>query len=139
MPTDLLLERAPAPPEALPAASRFVTLEEYFAMTVASERRIEYIDGAIFVMDGVTLFHSSIQINMTRILLQQLAGSDYGIHSSNVSVHIAPSTYFFPDLCAVRGAGRVARSGAALVNPVLVVEALSKSTAHKDRGIDFAA
>ena len=135
MSSDLLLEKAPSAPEAVPAASDFVTLEEYFAIAAESERRAEYIDGEIFFMDGVTLFHSSIQINMIRILLQQLAEIDYAIHSSNVSVHVAPSAYLFPDLCVVRGAGQVARRGTALLNPVFVVEVLSKSTARKDRGI----
>lgn len=135
MSTDLLLEKTPSTHEAIPAASAFVTLEEYFVMTAESEHRIEYIDGEIFVMDGVTLFHSSIQVNVTVGLYNQLADTDYAIHSSNVSVNVAPSAYLFPDLCVVRGAGRLARRGTALVNPVLVVEVLSKSTAYKDRGI----
>ena len=135
MTTDMLLEKTPSPSQAVSPASNFVTLEDYFAMTAESEHRIEYIDGEIFVMDGVTLFHSSIQINMTRILLQQLDEIEYRIHSSNVSVHVAPSAYLFPDLCVVRGAGRVARVGTALLNPILVIEVLSKSTASKDRGI----
>lgn len=135
MSTDLLLEKTPSTPEAVSAASDFVTLEEYFTIAAESECKVEYIDGEIFFMDGVTLFHSSIQINMIRILLQQLAEIDYAIHSSNVSVHVSPSAYIFPDLCVVRGAGQVARRGTALLNPVLVVEVLSKSTARKDRGV----
>ena len=86
-------------------------------------------------MDGVTLFHGRIQINVAVGLYNELIAAEYAIFSSNVSVHIAPSAYFFPDLCVVRGAGRVARVGTALLNPVLVVEVLSKSTASKDRGI----
>ena len=135
MSTDLLLEKTPSTPEAVAAASDFVTLEDYFAIAAESECRVEYIDGELFFMDGVTLFHSSIQINITGFLYNQLDATDYGIHSSNVSVHVAPSAYIFPDLCIVRGAGQVARRGTALLNPVLVVEVLSKSTARKDRGI----
>ena len=135
MSSDLLLEKAPSAPAVVPAASDFVTLQDYFAIAAESERRVEYIDGELFFMDGVTLFHSSIQINITGFLYNQLDATDYGIHSSNVSVHVAPSAYLFPDLCVVRGAGQVARRGTALLNPVFVVEVLSKSTARKDRGI----
>lgn len=119
MSSDLLLEKAPSAPEAV-AASDFVTLEEYFAIAAESEFKVEYIDGEIFFMDGVTLFHSSIQINITGFLYNQLDATEYGIHSSNVSVHISPSAYLFPDLCVVRGAGQVARRGTALLNPVFV-------------------
>ena len=135
MSSDLLLEKAPSAPEAVPAASDFVTLEDYFAIAAESERKVEYIDGEIFFMDGVTLFHSSIQINITGFLYNQLDATEYGIHSSNVSVHISPSAYLFPDLCVVRGAGQIARRGTALLNPVFVVEVLSKSSVRKDRGI----
>ena len=134
MSTEMLLEKAPTQ-EVMPAASDFVTLEDYFAIAAEREERIEYIDGEIFIMGGVTLFHSSIQINMIRILLNQLVETDYAIHSSNVSVHVSSSAYLFPDLCAVRGLGRVARRGTALVNPALVVEVLSKSTAYRDHGV----
>ena len=135
MSTDLLLEKTPSTPEAVAAASDFVTLEDYFAIAAESECRVEYIDGEIFLMDGVSFVHGRIQINMIRILLQQLAEDEYVIQSSNVSVHVASSAYLFPDLCVVRDRERPARVGTALLNPVLVVEVLSKSTARKDRGI----
>ena len=134
MSTDSLLEKSPAR-EAVPAVSGFVTLEGYFAIAAESEYKVEYIDGELFFMDGVTLFHSSIQTNITGFLFIQLAASEYAIHSSDVNVQVSPSAYFFPDLCVVRGAARPAPVGTALLNPVLVVEVLSQSTAHKDLGV----
>ncbi|MCY4466949.1 MAG: Uma2 family endonuclease [Chloroflexi bacterium] len=130
MSTDLLLEKTPSAP-----SRDFVTLKDYLAIAAKVEERIEYIDGELFFMDGVTLFHGRIQTNVTVGLYNQLVAAEYAIFSSNVSVHIAPSAYFFPDLCVVRGAGQIARRGAALLNPALVVEVLSPSTAHKDLGV----
>ena len=135
MSSDLLLEKALSAPEAVPPASDFITLEDYFAIAAESDCRVEYIDGELFLMDGVSFVHGRVQINIIRILLQQLAEDEYVIQSSNVSVHVAPSAYLFPDLCVVRDRERPARVGTALLNPVLVVEVLSKSTARKDRGI----
>ncbi len=134
MSTDSLLEKSPAR-EAVPAVSGFVTLEDYFAIAAEVEERIEYIDGEIFYMDGVTFAHGRIQVSVTVGLCDQLPIAEYAIFSSNVSVHIGPSAYFFPDLCVVRGVARPAPVGTALLNPVLVVEVLSQSTAHKDLGV----
>ncbi|MYE78025.1 MAG: Uma2 family endonuclease [Chloroflexi bacterium] len=134
MSTEILLEKAPTR-ETIPAASDFVTLEDYFAIAAEREERIEYIDGEIFFMDGVTFAHGRIQINVIRILLGQLAADEYVIQSSSVSVHIDPSAYLLPDLSVIRGREQPARRGTALVNPALVVEVLSKSTAYRDHGV----
>ncbi len=133
MSTDLLLEKTPSTPEAVAAASDFVTLEDYFAIAAESECKVEYIDGEIFFMDGVSFVHGRVQINMIRILLTQLDADNYVIHSSDVSVRASRTGYFFPDLCVVRGVERAASGTTNLLNPALVVEVISPSSRNKDR------
>lgn len=132
MSSDLLLEKAPSAPEAVPAASDFVTLEEYFAIAAESDFKVEYIDGEIFYMPGVTNIHGEIQINLA-IALAHLIGAGYKLLSSDVSVQCAPSVVFFPDLIVVRTPARYAGEHTDLLNPVLVVEVISPSSRNKDR------
>lgn len=134
MSSDLLLEKAPSAPEAVPAASDFVTLEDYFAIAAESERKVEYIDGEIFYMPGVTNIHGEIQINLA-IALAHLRGAGYKLLSSDVSVQCAPSIVFFPDLIAVRSPARYAGEHTDLLNPALVVEVISPSSRYRDRSV----
>ena len=132
MSTDLLLEKTPSTPEAVAAASDFVTLEDYFAIAAESECKVEYIDGEIFFMPGVTNMHGEIQINLA-IALAHLRGAGYKLLSSDVSIQCAPSFVFFPDLIVVRNPARYAGEHTDLLNPALVVEVISPSSRNKDR------
>ncbi len=132
MSSDLLLEKAPPVPAVVPAASDFVTLEDYFAIAAESEFKVEYIDGEIFYMPGVTNIHGEIQINLA-IALAHLRGAGYKLLSSDVSVQCAPSVFFFPDLIVVRNPARYAGDHTDLLNPALVVEVISPSSRNKDR------
>ena len=108
MSTDMLLAKTPSTPEAVAAASDFVTLEDYFAIAAESECKVEYIDGEIFFMDGVTLFHSSIQINITGFLYNQLDATDYArFYKEKAHVH---SQALIRMLCQTRHLGRLVKS-----------------------------
>jgi Uma2 family endonuclease len=119
---------------------RRYTLEEYFALELASEEKYEYFDGEIFNMSGASLDHEQIVANIIFALRERLRGRPCRVLPSNTRV-IVPSQppYRYPDLTALCGEIQKRKVGGidALTNPSLIVEVLSPSTEAYDRGDEF--
>ncbi len=130
MSTDVLLRDAPTPD--VSDKREFVTLERYFEVSAESHTRVEYLDGELFIMDGVRYEHGAIQMAIGGFLFAQLTHPEYVLLSSNVRIRASQTAYFFPDLTVVRGKPRFAPGRNDLLNPVLVVEVLSPSTRSRD-------
>ena len=137
MPADVILRDAPAPVSAREHGS--IALEQYFKIVANSDTRVEYLDGELFFMDGVSYHHGAIQMLIGGMLYAQLAHTDYVLLSSNVSIRASQTAYFFPDLTVVRGKPRFAPGRNDLLNPVMVVEVLSPSTQNRDRLVKLPA
>ncbi len=119
---------------------RRYTLEEYFALELASEEKYEYFDGVIFNMSGASPAHERVVMNITINLSLMLRGRPCLLFSSNVRVKVPSATpYRYPDLTAVCDTPRYEKIGGieALTNPSLLVEVLSSSTEAYDRGDKF--
>ncbi len=119
---------------------RLYTLEEYFALELASEERYEYFDGEIFNMSGASPQHERVLMNMMVKLSNKLAGSSCQLFSSNIRVKVpAYLPYRYPDLTALCDTPQFENVGGidALINPSLIVEVLSHSTGNYDRGDKF--
>jgi len=120
---------------------RRYTLEEYFALELASEERFEYHNGEAFDLSGdANLAH--VQITSNLIFALHAAARAHGCHvfGSHLRVKVpAAPPYRYADLTACRGALRCEKIGGidALVNPSLIVEVLSPSTEAYDRGDKF--
>ncbi len=111
-----------------------LSVAEYLAWEAENEIKHEYIDGEVYAMSGGTGKHSSIMINITIAIGQQLGDSVCALHSSEMRVKVNDSRYVYPDLSAVCGKSSYEdESEISLLNPILVVEVTSPSSIEHDR------
>jgi Uma2 family endonuclease len=116
------------------------TLEEYFALERASERRFEYRDGDIVCMSGGSVAHAAIARNILSQLTVKLRGSSCRVYGSDLAVYVpAGRPYRYPDASVVCGDTQVEKVDGrdCLANPALLVEVLSPTSADYDRGTKF--
>lgn len=122
-------------------ASKRVTYAEYVALEAASEVKHEFISGAVVAMAGGTIEHGRLMSQLTFSLRRALEGRPCVVLPSDVRVRIrASDRATYPDLHVVCGEiERDPEDDQAVVNPVVIAEVLSSSTAESDRGDKFAA
>src|SRR4028118_133361 len=119
---------------------KYYTLEEYLELDYLSEEKIEYWDGNIFTLAGASANHNQIQFNCILALGNKLRGKGCRIFPSDMRVKVpAYSPYRHADLSALCGEARFENLGKQelLVNPSLIIEILSGSTAEFDYGYKF--
>ena len=116
------------------------TLEEYFELDRNSEANFEYFNGEVFEMSGVSPNHATIEVNLISNLSPVARDKGCQIFPANLRIKVpALPTYRYPDLSVVCGGAKFVEIGGlqCLVNPVLIVEVLSESTAAYDQGEKF--
>ena len=121
------------------------TVEEYLAFERTAEERHEYLDGVIYAMAGESPNHGRISMNLSISLGSQLRGSPCEAFSKDTKVRCGPylahtreGLYAYPDLVIVCGALQFHdQVQDVLLNPTVIVEVLSPSTAAFDRGEKF--
>ena len=109
--------------------------EEYFRLLERSASKYEYWDGFAVAMAGAQPGHVRIETNLIGELFGKLRGKDCLPLVSNQAVRLAGATgYVFPDAMVVCGKPEyIVRQGiGCLVNPTVVVEVISPSTATRD-------
>lgn len=121
-------------------AERRVTYAEYLALEQASETRNEYVAGTILAMAGGSIEHGRLMSRLTGLLSRALEGRPCVVLPSDVRVRIrAADRATYPDLHIVCGPlERDADDAQAVVNPIVIIEILSDTTAEGDRGDKFA-
>lgn len=105
-----------------------------------AEHKSEYLAGQIIAMAGASRAHYLIVTNVAASLTTQLENRDCEVYSSDMRVR-TPDTnlYTYPDVVVVCGEPQFEDSAFdTLLNPTLIVEALSPSTETKDRTTKFA-
>lgn len=117
----------------------FYTSEEYLEFERQAETRHEFLDGEIYEMAGANRRHNRISVNVVRLLDSQLLERDCNIYGSDMRVKIsAAEKYTYPDVVAVCGEELFEDENEdTLLNPMLIIEVLSKSTEAYDRGGKF--
>jgi Uma2 family endonuclease len=116
------------------------TLDEYFALERASERRFEYRDGEIVCMSGGSREHGRIASNVHARLAALVRGGDCRVYTADVAVFVPSAPpYRYPNASVVCGEERFREINGldALENPILLVEVLSPARADFDRGTKF--
>ncbi len=117
------------------------TPEEYLAFERKAETRHEYLDGEIYEMAGGSKRHNGISVNLIRLLGNQLLERDCSVYGSDMRVKITSTgKYTYPDFVGVCGEEFFeddSENEDTLLNPMLIVEVLSKSTEAYDRGAKF--
>lgn len=118
---------------------RLYTEAEYLALEDAASHKSEFVNGRIYAMSGASPNHSRIAVNLTRELATQLRGRPCDNFDDNVRVKVSRTgAYYYPDATALCGEPEFVGTGVPmLVNPSVIVEVLSDSTAAFDRGEKF--
>jgi Uma2 family endonuclease len=121
---------------------RLFTVDEYFALERASDVKHEYIDGEIIDMPGATPAHGLIDHQLMLWLGIQFLGEPRRcfVLGSDTRVRVSERQFVYADLTITCGelAYTFDRQPPTLINPTLVIEILSDSTADYDRGDKLA-
>jgi Uma2 family endonuclease len=120
-------------------ARDYYTPEEYLELEEAADYKSEYRDGEIVPMTGGTTNHNKIALNFAANLKFALRGQSYDIYIGDVRLWIPRyRQYTYPDVMVIQGEPLYTGTGTTTVmNPLLIVEVLSKSTKNYDQGDKF--
>lgn len=120
---------------------RLLSPEEYLAIERKAEFKSEYVDGVMYQMTGANYWHVQIVGNLTIHLGSQLLGRPCSVLPVDMKVRLPDSRkFFYPDLSVVCGEPQFHDQRTdVILNPVLIIEVLSKSTESFDRGNKFQA
>lgn len=117
----------------------YVTPEEYLEYERAAEYKNEYFDGEIVSMTGASRRHVLITLSIAAELRTQLRGRPCETYSSEMRVRMqSANLYMYPDVVVACGTPEFEDAEVdTLLNPLLIIEVLSKSTAKYDRTQKF--
>jgi Uma2 family endonuclease len=117
----------------------YLTPEEYLALERNAEFKSEYMDGVVYALAGASTRHNLIAANIIITLGIQLKGRDCRVYPSDLKVRVPNSKqFFYPDVSVVCGDDEFADGEQdVILNPALIVEISSESTAAFDRGKKF--
>ena len=123
----------------LPKISPIFTVAEYLEYERDALARHEFLDGTVYAMAGESPKHSSICFNLYGITHAQLRGKSCRGFSPNMKIAIDDKGLFaYPDLAIVCGEPIFHdKKQDVLLNPKVIFEVLSPSTASYDRGENF--
>ena len=118
---------------------RYLTPDEYLLIERRAETKSEYIDGVMYAMAGTSENHEMIVAAMVAALFDHFVDKPCRVYPGNTKVRIPDRRkYLYPDIAAICGTPQFADDQRDVVlNPHLVVEVLSNSTASHDRTRKF--
>ena len=117
---------------------KYLTPEEYLAIERQAEFKSEYVDGAMYAMAGGSPQHSSVASNVLAELHLQLKRTSCRVFNSDLKVRVpSKRKYLYPDVTVTCAEPQFDDKGDAILNPLLIVEVLSKTTAGYDRRNKF--
>lgn len=120
--------------KALAAEKNYMTIEEYLGFEKKSKVKHEYMDGEIFSMAGAKRNHNLIGTNISTELNLQLREKNCEVYANDFRVRMRAGHYVYPDVAAACSEILTADNDSTLLNPVVIVEVLSRSTEKRDRG-----
>ena len=120
-------------------AQTYLTPQEYLDWERKQPFKNEYHKGHIIAMSGASRSHNRITVDITIQLGNQLMDGDCEVFAGEMRVRTSPEvSYFYPDVIVVCGEPRFEDDTFdTLLNPIIVIEVLSPSTAAFDRGEKF--
>jgi Uma2 family endonuclease len=115
------------------------TLEEYLAFENYSNEKHEFIHGVIIAMTGGSINHARLVTQLAVQLGAQLKGSRCESFGSELRLRVAgEELILYPDASVVCGQPVIDITDKhAIINPTLIVEVTSPSSAIYDRGEKF--
>jgi Uma2 family endonuclease len=117
----------------------YYTPEEYLEIEEKAEYKSEYRDGEIVPMTGGTTNHNKIALNLAASLKIALRRKNYDVYIGDVRLWIPRyRQHTYPDVMVIEGQPiYTGTSTTTVMNPMLIVEVLSKSTKNYDQGDKF--
>ena len=128
------------PPATEPEVFAPVSPDDYLRLECEAVEKHEYYFGEVRAMAGASYAHNRVRANTTVAIGSQLRGKGCAVVGSDQRLQILNgSAYVYPDLTVVCGppSFNETRKPETLLNPTLLVEVLSESTADKDRSEKF--
>ncbi|MCL4204088.1 MAG: Uma2 family endonuclease [Pirellulaceae bacterium] len=116
-----------------------LTPQEYLSRERRAETKSEYLRGEMFAMSGASREHNLIATNVSAELQQQLRERPCEVYQADMRVKVSPTgLYTYPDVTVVCGEPQFEDAEVdTLLNPTVLVEVLSPTTADYDRGGKF--
>ena len=120
-----------------PTTDSYVSPEDYLALERRNEFKSEYLDGEVRAMTGASRRHNLASANALAWLWFQLRDRKCEVYHADMRVWIpSANVYTYPDVTVVCGEPAFQDDYIdTLLNPTLLVEVLSKSTAGYDRTV----
>lgn len=120
-------------------STRQVSVVEYLSLDRQSEAHFELDDGELIPIEAASYAHSLICSNVVGEIRQQLKSGPCKVHANVLRVATATGQrYCYPDVVIVCGEPLLEdRHGDTLLNPKIIIEIVSDSTEHRDRGRKF--
>lgn len=100
------------------------TEEEYFLFEEKSELRHELINGNLYEMSGVSIFHNNIVLNLVILLQSLLKGTSWKFAMESFKIKTPHNNFFYPDIAIFHPEVEKYFSE----KPVLIIEVLSDTT-----------
>jgi Uma2 family endonuclease len=118
---------------------QWISPEEYLVLERQAETKSEYFAGEVFALAGATRTHNLIVRNISRRLDPQRKGQACEVYTNDMRVEVGPTgLYTYPDVVVVCGQPQFKDANEdTLLNPTVIMEVLSNSTAAYDRGDKF--
>lgn len=114
--------------------SNYITEAKYLELEANSNIKHEYANGEVLAMAGASENHSLITGNIFATFHSQLRGKPCKTHQSDLRVQVTSAgAYRYPDVTVVCGTSEFGdTTPETLLNPTLLVEVLSPTTAQID-------
>lgn len=119
---------------------QFISEADYLTMEQVSPVKHEYFDGEIFQMAGASERHNNIAGNIYGELYNQLKKRPCKVYQNDMRLYIErEGAYVYPDVMVVCGKPEIKKYKNLdnILNPVLIVEVFSESTADYDKSTKF--
>jgi Uma2 family endonuclease len=111
---------------------------EYLQRERAAEFKTEYIAGQLYAMTGASREHNLATVNLAATLHAQLRQRPCEVYTADMRVGVSRRAYLYPDVVVVCGGPQFEDAEPdTLLNPTLIIEVLSPSTANYDLGEKF--
>ncbi|MDQ2746906.1 MAG: Uma2 family endonuclease [Acidobacteriota bacterium] len=123
----------------------YFTVEQYLEYEREADERSEFLDSEIYAMAGESRRHGDISANVTGILYVQIRGTpcrvrikDTKVKSGALKERFGKGMISYPDVVVICGEPEYHDKHTDIVlNPTVIIEVLSESTADFDRGVKF--
>jgi Uma2 family endonuclease len=110
----------------------FISVEQYLEDELNSEIRHEYRDGYVYAMSGASKNHRRLSVNVVTMFHSHLQSGPCEASIADARVKTG-SSYFYPDV--VVDCDDSDDNSTYAKKPTIIVEVLSRSTRHTDKGV----